>query len=117
MRTGYKIKEQDKLHFVTISARRSLQATPNGKNKCSDNIPNITNHYIIIVGKKYDTSKKQWYYLFYEVGTSSPNKGKSSENRLYINVNIMEGKTAYITNCSENYYIVTEVRKNIGQTY
>jgi hypothetical protein len=30
MSTGYKIKEQDKLHFVTISARRSLQATPNG---------------------------------------------------------------------------------------
>jgi hypothetical protein len=30
MRTGYKIKEQDKLHFVTVSVRRSLEATPNG---------------------------------------------------------------------------------------
>jgi hypothetical protein len=88
-------------------------------NECTGNIPNITNHYIIIVGKKYDNSKKQYYYLFYEVGTSKQVNGKSSENRLYINDNnnLIEGKTAYKTDYSGNYYIVTEVRKNIGQTY
>jgi hypothetical protein len=88
-------------------------------NKCSSNIPNTTNHYIIIKGKKYDKVKKQYYYLFYEVGTSVPNNGKSSENKLYINdkSNILEGKTAYKTNYTGNYYSVIEVRKNISQTY
>jgi hypothetical protein len=64
---------------------------------CSGNIPNITNHYIVIRGKKYDAAKKQWYYLFYEVGTGSSNNGKSFENRLYINSNnnIIEENTAY----------------------
>lgn len=40
-------------------------------------------------------------------------------NRLYTNEtnNLIEGKTAYKTDYSGNYYIVTEVRKNIGQTY
>jgi predicted small secreted protein len=90
------------------------------ENKCSSNTPNITNHYIVIKGKKYDKSKKQYYYLFYEVGTSNENNGKSSENRLYIDnsSNIIKGKTAYkAANYFGDYYIVTEVRKNIGQTY
>ena len=86
---------------------------------CSGNTPNITNHYIVIRGKKYDSSKKQWYYLFYEVGTTPPDKGMSMNNRLYINESsrLIEGKTAYITAYSGNYYIVTEIRKNIGQIY
>jgi hypothetical protein len=86
---------------------------------CFGNIPDITNHYIVIRGKKYDTAKKQWYYLFYEVGTGSLIKGTSFENRLYIddNNNIIEGNTAYVKNYSGNYYIVTEIRKNIGKTY
>jgi len=50
---------------------------------------------------------------------ATPSGGKSLENRLYINNNnnIIEGKTAYETDYSGNYYIVTEVRKNINQTY
>ena len=91
----------------------------NWKPKCSGNTPKITNHYIIIRGKKYDKAKKQYYYLFYEVGTNEPDNGKSMNNKLYINEtnDLIEGKTAYITTYSGNYYIVTEVRKNIGQTY
>lgn len=63
--------------------------------------------------------KKQFYYLFYEVGTSSPDNGKSSNNRLYINNtnNLIEGKTAYRTTYTGDYYVVTEVRKNINQKY
>jgi len=85
----------------------------------SGNTPKITNHYVIITGKLYDKVKKRYYYSFYEVGTSDPIKGKSSSNRLYIddNNNLIEGKTAYVTVYSGNYYIITEVRKNIGQTY
>jgi len=87
--------------------------------KCSGNTPKVTNHYVIIRGKKYDNEKKQFYYLFYEVGTSSPDNGKSSNNRLYINNtnNLIEGKTAYRTTYTGDYYVVTEVRKNINQKY
>jgi hypothetical protein len=86
---------------------------------CSGNIPGITNHYIVIRGKKYDGLKKQWYYLFYEVGTKYLYNGISFENKLYIdnNNNIIEGNTAYKNDYLGNYYKVTEVRKNINQTY
>jgi hypothetical protein len=89
------------------------------ENNCSINVPNITNHYIVIVGKGYDKIKQQYYYLFYEVGISSPINGKSNENRLYISDNnsLMEGKTVYRTDYSGNYYVVTEVRKNRSQIY
>ncbi|MDR1182407.1 MAG: hypothetical protein LBL13_10570, partial [Bacteroidales bacterium] len=89
------------------------------EDKCSSNTPGITNHYIVVTGKGYDKIRQQYYYLFYEVGTSDPNKGKSANNKLYINDNnsLIEGKTAYMTNYSGNYYTVTEVRKNTGQMY
>lgn len=60
-----------------------------------------------------------YHYLFYEVGTDKPINGKSMENKLYINEtnNLIEGNTVYKTDYSGNYYIVTEVRKNIGKTY
>jgi hypothetical protein len=85
--------------------------------KCSSNTPNITNHYVVIRGKKYDIVKKQYYYLFYEVGTSQSMNGTSSENRLYINDNLIEGNSSHVTNYPGNYYTVTEVRKNEDQTY
>ncbi|GAB6013574.1 hypothetical protein MK137Hg34_000313800, partial [Viscerimonas tarda] len=89
------------------------------EDKCSNNTPSTTNYYVVIRGKKYDETKKQYYYLFYEVGTSTSSNGESSENRLYIDTksNLIKGKTAYITTHSGDYYIVTEVRKNTGQTY
>jgi hypothetical protein len=87
------------------------------KNKCSSNTPKITNHYIIIRGKKYDNAKKQYYYLFHEVGTRNSDNGKSLENRLYINEPgfLIKGNTKYVNH--ENYYTITEIRKNTGQTY
>jgi len=89
------------------------------EDKCSRNNPKITNHYIVVIGKKYDNIKRQYYYLFYEVGTGNSINGTSNENKLYINENnnLLEGNTAYQTDYTGNYYIVTEVRKNIGQTY
>ncbi|GHT12306.1 hypothetical protein AGMMS4956_06690 [Bacteroidia bacterium] len=86
------------------------------KETCSGNTPSITNHYVVIIGKKYDKTKKQYYYLFYEVGTSVIG-GTSLENRLYIDNNIIKGKTKYKDEYIEYYYILTEVRKNIGQIY
>ncbi|GAB6013488.1 hypothetical protein MK137Hg34_000305000, partial [Viscerimonas tarda] len=89
----------------------------NWKPICSGNSPNITNHYIIIRGKKYDATKKQYYYLFYEVGTNNIINGQNSENKLYINESesLIKGNTKYVD--YNDYYIVTEIRKNIGQTY
>jgi hypothetical protein len=86
---------------------------------CSGNTPSITNHYIVVRGKRYDNAKKQYYYLFYEVGTGNTSNGKSLNNRMYINEQnyLMEGKTTSQSSYTGNYYIVTEVRKNIGQTY
>ena len=92
-------------------------------NGCSGNSPSVTNHYVVIVGKHYDREKKLYYYRFYEVGTNPNNKdtyGISLTNRLYIypDEKLIKGNTAYIKNCTEDfYYTITEVRKNIGQTY
>ena len=88
-------------------------------NKCSGNTPSVTNHYVVIVGKHYDREKKLYYYRFYEVGTSET-LGISTNNRLYIypDEKLIKGNTAYVTDCTEAfYYTITEVRKNIGQTY
>jgi hypothetical protein len=85
--------------------------------KCSGNTPQITNHYVVVVGKKYDISRKQWYYLFFEVGTEYRTKGNSEENRLYIddNRNLILGDTKYVD--KKDYYTVTEVRRNINEEY
>jgi hypothetical protein len=87
------------------------------KEMCSNNMPAITNHYVVIVGKQYDSAKKQYYYLFYEVGTESEVVGKSSDNRLYIYTNTLKGTTKYKKEHPNYYYILTEVRKNTGKTY
>ena len=63
-------------------------------NKCPGNTPTITNHYIVIVGSGFDKTKNKKYCLFYEVGTQWPDKGKSKENRLYIEGNhLIVGET------------------------
>jgi hypothetical protein len=84
--------------------------------KCSGNTPSITNHYIVIVGTGFDKTKNKKYYLFYEVGTNWPDKGKSKENKLYIESNnLIVGETKYVD--KTGYYTITEVRKNNGKTY
>jgi len=84
---------------------------------CSGNTPNVTNHYIIIMGMGFDKAKGQKYFRFYEVGTDYSDKAKSSENKLYINEDskLIIGNTKYKE--KEGYYTITEVRKNIGQIY
>jgi hypothetical protein len=84
---------------------------------CSGNTPKETNHYVVIVGKQYDKTKKLHYYLFYEVGTEDAQMGKSSDNKLYIYSGLIKGLTKYKENIPSYYYILTEIRKNIGQIY
>jgi len=84
--------------------------------ECSGNTPTVTNHYIVIVGLGFDRSKNKKYYLFYEVGTSWPDKGKSKENKLYVeNNHLIVGETKFVDKIG--YYTITEVRKNNGKIY
>ena len=87
--------------------------------KCGhkDNNPRATNHFIVIVGKGYDKTKKMDFYYFYEVGTSNKNYGTSRSNKLWVDTNqhIIKGN---VSNKDKNYYhIVTDVRKNLGKAY
>ncbi|WP_349523696.1 hypothetical protein [Muricauda sp. NFXS6] len=86
--------------------------------KCSGNTPQITNHYVVVVGMGYDEQKQQNYFRFYEVGTSILGKGTSTNNKLYLDesLKILKGTTEYKSN-SEYYYIITEIRKNDGKSY
>lgn len=88
------------------------------KEECSGNIPNITNHYVVIIGMGFDQVKQQNYFRFYEVGTAIIGKGTSINNKLYLDQksNILKGVTEYKSNI-EYYYIVTEIRKNHGKIY
>ena len=88
-----------------------------GLYRCSGNTPKSTNHYIVIVGKGFDKIKNQFYYYFYEVGTDDEKKGKNKNNRLYINgkKNMLIGKPS--SKIDNEYYRVTEVRKNYGKKY
>ena len=89
--------------------------------KCGskDNDPRATNHFIVIVGKGYDKGKKMDFYYFYEVGVSDINKanGTSRMNRLWVDTNQHTIKGNVSGKTKENYYIVTDVRKNAGQIY
>jgi len=87
--------------------------------KCGSpsNNPRATNHFIVIVGKGYDKTKKMWFYYFYEVVAGNVADGASKENKLWIDTNqhlIMGNVSIYK---KENYYIVTDVRKNQGKIY
>ena len=89
--------------------------------KCGskDNDPRATNHFIVIVGKGYDKAKKMDFYYFYEVGVSDVNKanGTSRMNKLWVDTNqhIIKGNVS--TKDKNDYYIVTDVRKNSGKIY
>jgi RHS repeat-associated protein len=66
-------------------------------------------HFVVIVGRKYDKDKKQYYFNFYEVGYSDESKGKSDANRLYVNDNNTITGTNY---AGKRKFTVTDVRKN-----
>jgi RHS repeat-associated protein len=66
-------------------------------------------HYVVIVGRNYDQTKKQYYFTFYEVGATEEEKGKSDKNRLYINSDNSITGTNYV---GKKKFTVTDVRKN-----
>jgi len=66
-------------------------------------------HFVVIVGRSYDEEKKQFYFNFYEVGTSDESKGKSGANRLYVNDNTTITGTNY---AGKRQFTVTDVRIN-----
>jgi hypothetical protein len=102
--------------IVGVHHPRQNESTQEWSHYCSGNIPKITNHYIVIVGKGYDEQKDKNYFRFYEVGTSHASKGKSVDNKLYIESNgLIIGNTKFVD--KEGYYTITEVRKNIKKTY
>ncbi|MDR1974543.1 MAG: hypothetical protein LBQ31_07715 [Bacteroidales bacterium] len=84
--------------------------------KCSGNTPGANSHFIVVVGKKYDNAKKQYYYTFFDPGTSQNNLGASNQNRLYIAPDNVTGGTHY-TQGGGYYYQLTGVRKNLNYTY
>ena len=87
--------------------------------KCGSksNNPRATNHFIVIVGKGYDKTKKMEFYYFYEVGTSDKTTGTSKTNKLWVDTKqyIIKGNVS--NKIKQDYYIVTDVRKNAGKTY
>lgn len=66
-----------------------------------------TDHFVVIVGRKYDSNRVP-KYIFYDVGTAHENKGASDENTLRV-----EGKFLKGTNYDGLSYFVTEVRRNV----
>jgi hypothetical protein len=87
--------------------------------KCGSqsNNPRATNHFIVIVGKGYDKAKKMDFYYFYEVGISNKTKGTSRNNKFWVDTKQHVIKGDVSTQDKKDYYIVTDVRKNLGQTY
>jgi RHS repeat-associated protein len=72
----------------------------------SDNANRATQHFVVIVGSGVDNGGK--YYNFYDPGTSYESKGASPDNKLYLNGDILSGKSVYNQNTAT--YVVTEVR-------
>ena len=58
-----------------------------------------------------------WFYYFYEVVAKNVTDGTNKANKLWIdnNQHLIIGNTSIYE--KENYYIVTDVRKNQSKTY
>ena len=67
-----------------------------------------TFHYVVVVGKGYDTKQQREYYRYFEVGTSVQSNGTHKQNRFYIYDDKLMGRQGYST----KEYIVTEVRQH-----
>lgn len=73
-----------------------------------------TDHFIVITGRGYNTAYRQYYYTFMDNATYDPDKGCSTDNRLYYLEGTDLGGDAPVNNWR---YTVTQVRPNDGQKY
>jgi hypothetical protein len=67
-----------------------------------------TDHFVVVTGRYYDEEKQKNFYEFYEVGTISKERGRSSKNKLYLD----EDQGLRGENYSGKEYTVTQVRRN-----
>lgn len=72
-----------------------------------------TRHFLVVVGKGYDDTKKVNYFRFYEVGTGITNeesRGKNENNRLFVDKEkrTISGKRGY----DNRFYTITEIRES-----
>ncbi len=79
------------------------------------NTDETTDHFIVIVGRKYD-DKGDLYYLFYDVGTNTINEktykaGSNDNNRLYLKADYSLRGESQIP--SKHFYTVTQIRRNV----
>ncbi len=68
-----------------------------------------THHFVVIVGKVYDSSTGEVYYHFFDPASDNTNDGTSDMNRLYVSEDFITGHSIGWT---DTFYIVTEVRRN-----
>lgn len=66
-----------------------------------------TDHFVVIVGRKYDSNRVP-EYIFYDVDADKEKDGASDENTLRVECNFLKG-----TNYKGLSYVVTEVRRNV----
>ncbi|MDD3038883.1 hypothetical protein [Bacteroides sp.] len=74
-----------------------------------------TDHFIVITGRGYDTSRNQYYYTFMDNAASKADDGCSNINRLYYRTD--KPKLEGSTKPNRWYYTVTHVRPNDGGKY
>ncbi len=77
-----------------------------------------TDHFLVITGRGYDSSKKMYYYTYMETGRSTENAAgacNTTENRFYCDMN----KQTLIDEVTyrQKSIIVTQVRPNDGIDY
>ena len=100
--------ELGKGYPITIGVDHTYQHKGGFNNNLS------TDHFVVIVGRKYD-EKGKLYYLFYDVGTRHKDKGISDENKLYLKAdNSLRGTSEVINRKTNKQYefVVTQIRKN-----
>lgn len=109
----YLDQELEKGNPVLVGVRHSYRVVEPDKSKRVDgikyekNYDNTTDHYVVVVGRGYENSKR--YFLFYEVGTIKSDKGQHDNNRLYVNDNTITGNPQHNTG---REYTLTQIRGN-----
>lgn len=78
--------------------------------KYPDANPDGADHFVVITGRGYDSSRNQTYYTFMEVGTSNITKGCSPKNRLYYDsANLKLGGHSEMDKGFDNF-VVTHIK-------